>query len=363
MVNMGELFAHRRIPDIELARVPLAEAEAARSALQANDLLFARRSLKWEGAGKCSIVLEGSEPRTFESSIIRARVDPGKGDPRFYFYYFNSEVGRARIETIIEQVAVAGIRGSDLGQLLVPVPDLSTQNKIADQLWALDERITDLTSLIDLTEDLMRALYQRTITGASGPRTLVPLGDLVESVKAKVRVRQNDMPYVGLEHMPQFGAFVRNWGRAVESKTASRVFEPGDILFGRIRPYLGKVGRVPVGGVCAQSIEVLRPRDLEASMFALLCLTSFEVINYADAVSTGTTMPQAPWDAVEAFEVPLPPREDLLRLQRLVEPLVGRAESAVLEVGLLEQLRESCLARLMTPIGQPHPRPTVEAVR
>ena len=90
IVNMGELFAHPRLYDIPMKRVRLTETELARSSLAAGDLLFARRSLVAEGAGKCSIVMEVSEPTVFESSIIRARPDPAKADSLFLYYYFNS---------------------------------------------------------------------------------------------------------------------------------------------------------------------------------------------------------------------------------------------------------------------------------
>ncbi len=70
IVNMGELFAYPRLYDVPMKRLELTESELNRSILEAGDLLFARRSLVAEGAGKCSIVMEVNEPTAFESSII-----------------------------------------------------------------------------------------------------------------------------------------------------------------------------------------------------------------------------------------------------------------------------------------------------
>ncbi len=83
IVNMGELFANPRLRSVEMRRVQLNDSEIKRFSIQPGDLLFARRSLVAEGAGKCSIVLEVSEPTTFESSIIRARPDSRKVDSLF----------------------------------------------------------------------------------------------------------------------------------------------------------------------------------------------------------------------------------------------------------------------------------------
>ena len=70
IVNMGELFAHPRLKSsVEMKRVDLTRNEIDKSSLNDGDLIFARRSLTAEGAGKCTIILDVKEPTTFESSI------------------------------------------------------------------------------------------------------------------------------------------------------------------------------------------------------------------------------------------------------------------------------------------------------
>ncbi len=88
MINMGELFAFSRIEQPEMKRVQLSAKELDRFAAQDGDLLFARRSLVAEGAGKCSLVVGNGEPRAFESSIIRARPDTKKVVPAFLYGSF-----------------------------------------------------------------------------------------------------------------------------------------------------------------------------------------------------------------------------------------------------------------------------------
>lgn len=141
MIAMGEIFSHARINDIEMDRVPVTDKEMNNCFICEGDLLFARQSLVFEGAGKCSIVTVVKEPTVFESHLIRARIDTQKANPYYVFYYFNSPHGRENIGTIVEQVAAAGVRGSDLIKLKVPCPDVKTQNKIAEFLKRIDEKI------------------------------------------------------------------------------------------------------------------------------------------------------------------------------------------------------------------------------
>ena len=160
VVNMGELFANPRLRAVDMKRVELTESEQRRFGVQAGDLLFARRSLVAEGAGKCSVVLEANEFTTFESSIIRARPDPTKADSLFLYYYFNSPIGLHALDTIRRHVAVAGITGTDLAQLAVEMPPLAEQRAIARILGTLDDKI-ELNRRMNATlEAMARALFK-----------------------------------------------------------------------------------------------------------------------------------------------------------------------------------------------------------
>ncbi len=160
MINMGELFAFSRIEQPEMKRVQLSTKELDRFAVQAGDLLFARRSLVAEGAGKCSLVLGDGEPRAFESSIIRARPDKKKAVPAFLYYLFSSTYGRFLMSSILRQVAVSGIASSDLVNLEVPLPPLSEQRTIASILGALDDKIESNRRMNETLEEMARALFK-----------------------------------------------------------------------------------------------------------------------------------------------------------------------------------------------------------
>jgi type I restriction enzyme S subunit len=161
IVNMGELFAYSRLFNVPMRRVELSEKEKEKSLLKEGDLLFARRSLVAEGAGKCSIVKELSEPTTFESSIIRARPDPTKASSDYLYYFFNSEVGRRTLGTILRQVAVSGITGTDLANLRLSLPSVATQQRIAELVSDLDDKIELNLQMNATLEATAQAIFKR----------------------------------------------------------------------------------------------------------------------------------------------------------------------------------------------------------
>lgn len=161
IVNMGELFRFPRLRDVEMKRVILESSEIPKVLLNKGDLLFARRSLTAEGAGKCSIVKEVLEPTTFESSIIRARPNTYLADSDFLYYFFYSPLGKHLVGSILRQVAVSGITGSDLVELEIPVPKLvSEQRAIASILSALDDKIELNLQMNKTLEEMAMTLYK-----------------------------------------------------------------------------------------------------------------------------------------------------------------------------------------------------------
>ncbi|WP_180970282.1 restriction endonuclease subunit S [Deinococcus planocerae] len=203
---MGEIFAHDIIRDIEMDLVPVTDNEAA-FYLQSGDLLFARQSLVLSGAGK-SVIFLGTEPTVFESHLIRARPDKKTVDPKFLYYYFASPIGRQKIFSIVEQVAAAGIRGSDLANLELSLPPLPIQHQIAAILSAFDDKI-ELNQRMNRTlEQMARAMFKSWFIDFDPVRAKMR-GEMPEGMDAETAALfPNEMEEVDGREVP------RGWGYA-----------------------------------------------------------------------------------------------------------------------------------------------------
>lgn len=152
MVQMGGLFRGEGVDFQSATRVQVTRSELAAFGLAVGDLLFARRSLVFSGAGQCVIVRHLPEPATFESSIIRARLDVSRVLPEFAGLYLRGERSSAQRYTLIRQVAVSGVSSHDVAQLLVATPPLAEQLAVIEMLRASDHRI----ALEELTLNKLR---------------------------------------------------------------------------------------------------------------------------------------------------------------------------------------------------------------
>ena len=158
MIGMGELLASDIISDTEMDRVQMSERELKTFLVEEGDLLFARQSLVAEGAGKCSIVKRLSEPTTYESHLIRVRLDQKKCNPWFYYYLF--KLPNNPIKAIVNQCAQAGIRGNELIKVKVPLLDRPIQDRITSILSVYDNLIEVNNKRIKVLEQMAENLYK-----------------------------------------------------------------------------------------------------------------------------------------------------------------------------------------------------------
>ena len=115
--------------------------------------------------------------------------------------------------------------------------------------------------------------------------------------------------YVGLEDIePGTGRLV-NGASASGPSTPSAVtdgnetvgtdFEPGDVLFGKLRPYLAKAWVAEFPGRCTTEALVMEPISIEPRFLRNVCLSS-GFVSVVDASTFGSKMPRAEWERAPA---------------------------------------------------------------
>jgi type I restriction enzyme S subunit len=388
IVNMGELFAHPRLRAVPMKRVELSGSESRRFTLSKGDLLFARRSLVADGAGKCSIVLDIDEPTTFESSIIRARPDRGKAEPAFLYYFFNSTAGLHCLDTIRRQVAVAGITGSDLSRLEIPVPPLSEQRAIAHILGTLDNKIELNRRMNETLEAMARAIFKSWFVdfdpvrakaesrpGGTGlPKEIADLfpdhlvdselgqipegwevGSLADFASLNPETWSKDtcpeiINYVDLSNT--------KWGRieAVATYTwqdapsrAQRVLRPCDTILGTVRPGNGSYAFVAEDGLTGSTgFAVLRPHRAEYAAFIYLAATAAENIEALSHLADGGAYPAVRPEVVGATQIVKATDELLRAFSRAVGPLLSKMASSERQSRTLASVRDALLPKLIS---------------
>lgn len=122
----------------------------------------------------------------------------------------------------------------------------------------------------------------------------------------------------------------------------SRLFEPGDVLFNKLRPYLAKVFHANFAGTSSGELLCLRPSSRVNARYLFYVLTSFGFIDAVDSHSFGSKMPRADWETVGHQPLPLPDIEVQQRIANFLDEKTARIDALIeKKKALLERLVET----------------------
>lgn len=136
--------------------------------------------------------------------------------------------------------------------------------------------------------------------------TAVPrLSDLCDLAVDQVDPRETpSLPYLGLEHIAPGRFEPIGYGKAGDVASSKHLFRQGDLLYGKLRPYLDKAVLADRDGLCSTELLVLRPREQVDARFLLGIVHSPDFVTHAMAGVRGVQHPRTAWPHLRLFEVP-----------------------------------------------------------
>lgn len=136
--------------------------------------------------------------------------------------------------------------------------------------------------------------------------------------------------------------------RERKSKSTKNRFEPGDVLYGKLRPYLNKVVVADEGGYCTTEIIPLKATQAVESRYLFYWLKHPVFLDYVTEVSHGLNMPRLGTDAGKAAPFILAPLAEQKRIADKLEAVLGRVDACRARLdrvpALLKRFRQSVLA-------------------
>ena len=162
----------------------------------------------------------------------------------------------------------------------------------------------------------------------------VRLGSISNYGQSK-KVNPNDIPskslVIEMEDIEKetFQLIVKNYDRTPRSSKS--IFKQGDVLYGKLRPYLKKIIVADDEGYCSTEIIPFNGFGKIDSNYLKLCMSSPAIDNYVNSLTHGMDMPRLGTDKAINLLIPLPP---LAEQQRIVDLL----EQALPEIQTLKEI-------------------------
>lgn len=153
-------------------------------------------------------------------------------------------------------------------------------------------------------------------------------------------------PYIGLEHVQAHTNAILGTVPASNMSSSSASFEVGDVLYGRMRPYLNKVARPKFAGLASAEFIIFPESEVFDSGFLLNRISSYDFVEFACSQYEGDR-PRVKFDSLGKFAIDLPPRAEQTRIVAKLEELLTDLDAGVDELKAaqkkLKQYRQSLL--------------------
>jgi type I restriction enzyme, S subunit len=125
-------------------------------------------------------------------------------------------------------------------------------------------------------------------------------------------------------------------------------FNVGDLLFGKLRPYLAKLYVAQFSGEAVGDFHVLRPAADLVSRFAFYQLVRREVISVIDGSTFGAKMPRVSWEFMTELPLLVPPVFEQTAIAAFLDRETATIDALVEEqqrlIALLKEKRQAVIS-------------------
>jgi len=156
------------------------------------------------------------------------------------------------------------------------------------------------------------------------------LGEVTEPSSEKANPKEiHRTHYIGLEHIDSGTGKLLGSGSSDEVRSTKAVFHRGDLLYGKLRPYLNKVHVVDFDGVCSTDILVFPDNPNISNRFLFYRLLSGDFVRYANLNVSGVQHPRTHFSILSQFPLALSPLPEQRRIVAEIETQFTRLDAGV----------------------------------
>lgn len=137
-----------------------------------------------------------------------------------------------------------------------------------------------------------------------------------------------DALFLGMDHIEPHTTKITGSVPAHTMKSAASVFYAGDVLYGRLRPYLNKVAQLGFDGLASAEFIVFPDSPLLRGSFLKHRLNAYDFVSFATHLNEGDR-PRVSFDQLGEFDIYLPPSKEQLRIVAKIEELFSELDEGI----------------------------------
>ena len=300
-------------PITDTNRLEAVEIDIKQNEVRRGDALFTVSSETPEEVGMSSVWLSDQRNVYLNSFCFGYRQD-GSFDSNYLAYMLRSANVRADLTLLAQGISRFNISKNKVMELEVPCPTIDEQRQVGSFLRQLDNLITlhqrKCDKLVKLKSAMLNKMFPKfgetepeiRFAGCNDPWEQRKFSDLTDRVS--IQSSDSDLPQVEYEDIISGEGTLNKDLRDKEGGKTGIKFYAGDVLYGKLRPYLMNWLYPQFNGVAVGDFWVLRATECDSSfLYRLIQTDSFQRLAN---VSSGSKMPRADWNLISQsfFAVP-----------------------------------------------------------
>jgi type I restriction enzyme S subunit len=147
-----------------------------------------------------------------------------------------------------------------------------------------------------------------------------------ESIEAK---DEESVRYVGLDDLESGNIYLQDYDENGADRSSDRGFREGDVLFGKLRPYLNKAAVALFDGICSSDLIPIYATDEADDDFLIYLMHSKVMRDRAIATMSGTNLPRTSWGDIASTRFPHPPVSE----QRRIAAVLSTVDEEIQQTG------------------------------
>lgn len=353
-INVLEVLNSAHIYSSEIqGKVTLSKESIDLYLVRKGDIVFNRTSETQDEVGLASVYMDDARV-VFGGFVIRGRPKLDTIDPIYSGYALRSPAIRSQVVAMGQGVIRANISQAELRKVRVTLPPLLEQRAIAAALSDTDALLSSIDRLLAKKQDIKQAIVQQLLTGTHrlpgfrGEWEEKQFGDLASPRRDRVDPKRSAIFdfCIEMEHIEQgTGRLIASTGKQTSLKS---IFQPGDVLFGKLRAYLRKYWLADRQGVCSTEIWCLVPNSK-----LLISTFLFQVVKsdaFIDAASTayGTHMPRSDWSVVKNLEILIPRLDEQAAIAAVLSDMDAEIDALQRRRDKIRAVKQGMMQELLT---------------
>ena len=266
------------------------------------DLVIAITSEDEEGSCKCTAWMADYEAYVGGHTAIYSHTL----NPLFMSYYFKSPIFQIEKLNYTHGFKVVEISPKDIAKIKIPIPSLEEQRRIVSYLDSSFKLIDEIKNKALKTLTEAKALFQSALAEAMEPKEgweEKTFGEIC--TYHKEQKRENGYKYIGMENIESGTGNLIGYGSTDNVLSSTFFFKKGEVLYGRLRPYLKKVYIAEFDGCCSTEIFPIKTNGVLPGLIKYWFLTD-EITNKINDTSAGCRMPRGNMNEVLQFHLYIP---------------------------------------------------------